>query len=200
MTPVERIGNSSLTTRPSRTRREVVGRRPVAGAVLGPEIVAVALEGFEQHGGVAIILVADLVEIVPATVHGEVAAPVIRHALVDRGAPGIEALEPVGTGAERRLQRRLRSTSRFAPVRRRRPPTNASAARDLADDLRQFAVVLLREGEGDLALAGLLRLRRRSCSRRRNVGLFAFRVSKEKITSAAVTGLPSCQRASGRRR
>ena len=88
-------------------RREVVGRRPVAGAVLGAEVVAVALEGLEQHGRVAVVLVADLVEIVPAAVHRQIAAPIIGHALVGGGAAGVEALQAIGAGAERRLERGL---------------------------------------------------------------------------------------------
>ena len=34
----------------------------------------------------------------------------------------------------------------------------------------------------------------------RYIGLFFLKASKEKITSSAVTGLPSCQRASARSR
>ena len=69
----------------------------------------------------------------------------------------------------------------------------------LPHDLRQFAVALLVEGELHLALAGLLGLG--------DVGIVegvggavGLQASNEKITSSAVTGLPSCQRASGRRR
>ena len=137
--------------------REVVGRRPVAGAVLGAEVVAVALEGLEQHGRVAVVLVADLVEIVPAAVHRQIAAPIVGHALVDGGAAGVEALQPVGAGAERRLERGLGRVA-AASVRGRALPPVLRQHRQLADDLRQLAVAGLREGEGDLALAGLLRL------------------------------------------
>ena len=72
MHAAERRSNSSLHHLPSWRGREIVARGPVAGAVLAAEVEPVALERLQQHGGVAVILVADLVEIVLPDIHGEV--------------------------------------------------------------------------------------------------------------------------------
>ncbi len=69
----------------------------------------------------------------------------------------------------------------------------------IAEDVRQLAIARLVEGEGHLALAGLLRPD--------DIGitpgverLCAFSVSKVQMTSSTAIGWPSCQRAAGLRR
>ena len=135
--------------------REVVGGGPVAGDVLLPEVELVALEGFEHHRRVAEVLTAKLRKVVFAKIDGKVLAPVLGHALVDRGATRLEALEPIRTRAKRRFQGGLRDVASFS-VRPRALPPVLRQDRKLAHDLRELAVFLLVEGEGDLALAGLL--------------------------------------------
>src|SRR6185436_5224101 len=78
-------------------------------------------------------------------------------ALVHDGAPGDEILDAVASAAERRLERGrghvpllARSVGALPPVLRQNG--------ELADDLRQLAIARAVEGEGDLALARLLRL------------------------------------------
>ncbi len=138
-------------------RREIVGRGPVLGAVLAPPVDLVALERLQRDGGIAVVLVADGLEIVGADHHVEVLAPIIGDALVDDGAAGREVLQPVRAGTERRLQRRLRHVALAALGVGAFPPV-LGQDRQLADDLRQLAIAGAVEVEGDLALAGLLGL------------------------------------------
>ena len=104
-----------------------------------------------------IFVEADLVEVVVADVDVEILAPVVRHPLVDDVAARLEGLDPVGAGAERRLQRRLGDVA-LAPLRVRSLPTSASAGPELAHDVRQLAVAGAVEGERHLVLAGDLGL------------------------------------------
>ena len=64
MPPELRIGNSSQHDALVLDGREIVGGRPVLGAVLGAPVDLVGLEGLERDGRVAEIFVAQLVEIV----------------------------------------------------------------------------------------------------------------------------------------
>ena len=58
-------------------RGEVIGGRPVLGAVLGAPIDRVGLEAFERDRRVAEILEAQFVEIVAADIDVEVLAPIV---------------------------------------------------------------------------------------------------------------------------
>ena len=109
-------------------RREIVGRRPVLGAVLGAPVDMVGLERFDRDRRVAEIFEAQLVEIVAADIDVEILAPIVLHPLVDDGAAGDELLDPVGAVAERRLERGRADVALACPTRRF-PPTNASAGR-----------------------------------------------------------------------
>ena len=107
--------------------REIVGGRPVLGAVLGAPIDLVALERFQRDGGIAEIFVADCLEIIGADIQVEVLAPVVGDLLVDDGAAGREFLD--AGRARSRAAAPAWSASRRASCRICRcPPTSASAA------------------------------------------------------------------------
>ena len=115
--------------------REIVAGRPDARRVFLVEVERAVLERLEGHGAVAEILVADAVEIVLAHIHRQVLGPVIRHALELDEAPGLEAADLVGAGAERRLQGRgleiacpASSARRRSACRRRRDAGRGCAA------------------------------------------------------------------------
>ena len=72
-------------------------------------------------------------------------------------AAGIEALDLVGAGAERDLERRLREVALLAVGARAFPEVLGQHV-ELAEDVRQLAVAFHVEGEGHLVVAGLLRL------------------------------------------
>ena len=136
---------------------EIVGGRPVLGAVLGAPIDLVALESFQRDGGIAEIFEADLLEVAGADIQVEVLAPIAGGSLVDDRAAGRKILDPVGTRAKRRLQRGLRYVALLARFVGVLPPV-LRQDRQLTDNLRQFAVAGTVEGEGHFALAGFLRL------------------------------------------
>ena len=62
---------------------EIVGRRPVLGAVLGAPIHLVALEGFQGHRGIAEIFEAELLEIPGADGDIDILTPIVGDLLVD---------------------------------------------------------------------------------------------------------------------
>ena len=145
------------------------------------------------------ILEAQLVKIILADLSRQILAPIVLDPLEHDDAAGDEILDPVGPGAERHFQRRCGDVALAAVAVGAFPPV-LRQHRELPDDLRQFAVARLVEGELDLALADLLGLDRRAGNRTRRCGLFVFSASNEKMTSSGVTGWPSCQRASVRSR
>ena len=116
-------------------------------------VVLVALEGLQQDCRVAIFVEADLVEIVVADVDVQVLAPIVLDPLVDDSSARLERLDAVGTGAERRLERRLRDVALLA-VRVLPFPPMLREDLELAHDVRQLAIARAVEGEGHLALAG----------------------------------------------
>ena len=152
-----RAVNSLLLHLAGVDRREVVGGVPALRFVLRPEVELVGLERLELDGVVAEILVADLVEVVGADVDRQILAPIVGHALVGNGAAGHDRLDLVGAGAERRLERALADVALVA-VGVGAFPVVLGQHQQLADDVRQLAVARLVEGEGHLAVAGLLRL------------------------------------------
>ena len=115
------------------------------------------LERLDGDCRVAEIFKAQQIEIVAAKIDVEVLAPIVLDALVDNVVPGRELLDPVGTAAERRLERRLGDAALFAVLVGSFPPVLRHDG-ELADDLRQFAIAGAFEGEGNLAVAGLFRL------------------------------------------
>ena len=138
-------------------RREVVTRRPVERRVLGAPVDIVALERFQRDGGVAEIFEPELVEVVAADIDVEVLAPIVLHPLVDHGAAGGEALDPIRAAAERRLKSRLADVALVAVGVGAFPPVLGQHI-ELADDQRQLAIAGRIEGEGHVAVAGLLHL------------------------------------------
>ena len=73
-------------------RREIVGRGPVLGHVLGAPVNMVGLERLEPDRPVAEIFKSQLVEIVLADVHVKVPAPIVLDALVNNAAPATNSL------------------------------------------------------------------------------------------------------------
>ena len=107
--------------------REIVGRRPVLGAVLGAPIDLIALECLQRHRGIAEIFVADCLEISRADDDVEILAPVVVHFFVDQRCGRARIPSAGRAAAERRLQRGLRDVALLARSGRCLP-TNASAA------------------------------------------------------------------------
>ena len=70
---------------------ERIAARPAAGIAFGEEVDLAGLEGLEERGLVAEILVADLVEVEAAARDGEIRRPPIGIALEDQDAAGVDA-------------------------------------------------------------------------------------------------------------
>jgi hypothetical protein len=104
-----------------------------------------------DRGVVAEIVGAQQVEIIVADVDRQIAPPVILDPLQLDEAPGLEALDPVGTAAERRLQRGLFEIAGF--------PVMLRQDRHLPDEQRQLAVAGVGEAEFDAALIELFHRR-----------------------------------------
>jgi len=136
-------------------RREIVGHGPVLGAVLVAPVDRIGLERFERHGGVAKIFEAQFFEIIAADIDVEVLAPIVLDAFEDDGAAGREVLDAVSAAAERRLERGFAGVALLAVFVGAFPPCFGQDD-EFADDLRQLVVAGTIEGEGDLAIAGLL--------------------------------------------
>jgi hypothetical protein len=79
----------------------------------------------------------------------------VRHALVGDRPAGVERFHPVRAGAERRLERRLADVALLA-VRVGAFPPVLRQHRQLAEDVRQFAVARLVEDELHLVVAEFL--------------------------------------------
>src|SRR5690606_34605037 len=61
--------------------RKIIGGCPVLGDVIEVHVVAIGLEGLEGNVGIAIEVEDDLVEVVAADMHRQIAPPVVRIAL-----------------------------------------------------------------------------------------------------------------------
>ncbi len=132
-----RSGSTSRFTRPSRSCRKIVARRPDArGELLSEEIVARG-EALEGDVAVAIIFVAHDIEIVLAAGDGKIGAPPILYPLVFDEAAGLEAADAIGTGAERHFQRRILEIPRRI--------VGAREDRQAGDEQRNFPPALGRE-------------------------------------------------------
>ena len=92
-----------------------------------------------------------------ADIDVEVAAPIVLDPLVDDVAARRKILDAIGAAAERRLERGVGDVALLAVLVGAFPPVFRQDG-ELADDLRQLAIARRVEGEGDLVLAGLLRL------------------------------------------
>ncbi len=138
-------------------RIEVIARGPELGARLAPEIEMADLECLEGGHPVAIVGVADLVEVPLTLADGQILGPPVLDALVGNAAAGIHLLDAVGSRAQRNLERRLGKIARLA-VGAGGLPEMLGQDRQLADDHRQLAVALDVEDERDLIVAGLLGL------------------------------------------
>jgi hypothetical protein len=110
--------------------------------------------------------------------HRQALGPVILDALVHDEIRRRELPDPVGAGAERRLERRLGDVARLAVPVLACPPV-LGQHHQLADDLRQLAIARAVEREGDLALARLLRLDDVLVVRRRERVIRLERIERE---------------------
>ena len=158
ITPTLRIGNSSSSDALVLHRREIIGASPspwrcsrCASRRWSPLNASSATVSSRKYS------IPHLVEIVAPDIDVEILAPIVLDALVDDGAAGDELLDAIGAVAERRLERGGADVALVAGRVGAFPPVLRQHV-ELADDLRQFAVAGPIEGEGHLALAGLLRL------------------------------------------
>jgi hypothetical protein len=119
----------------------VVSRRPVARRVLFAVVEFAGLERLDHHRGVAVVVVADGLEVVP---------PKVDRQVVDDETPRLETVDPVRAAAERRLEGGLGEVA-FRPV-------VSWQDRLFADDQRHLAVVRIAEGEANAVAAQLLDL------------------------------------------
>ena len=127
--------------------REVVGGAPFLRVVLAAEVELAGLERLDRDGGVAVVVVANDVDVVLSAVDREVAAPVVGHALQRDGPAGLDRRDAVGTAAQRRLEGGRFEVAPLPPVLRQDV--------DLPDDERQLAVHGVAEGEPDGARSRL---------------------------------------------
>ncbi len=136
-------------------RREVIGRRPSARRVFLAEICGACAKGLEFHIRIDEIDIADFAEIVLADIYIEILGPVVVTQFVADRLAGIGVGDLVGPRAHDRLECGLGDVARFTLVVLAFPPVLGHDGQ-LTEDLRQFLVVLLVEGKGDFAVAGLL--------------------------------------------
>jgi hypothetical protein len=134
-------------------RREIVAGVPAQRLVFDPVVEDIGLERFELDTAVGEIGVLDAIEIVLADAHGKVSPPVVLDTFIDDAGARIDGSHPVRAGADRCFERRCSDVPRL-PVRTFRLPPVLRQDLQLPDDLRQFAIIGLVEGEGDFALAG----------------------------------------------
>lgn len=120
----------------------------MTGIAVGIDVDIAFLEGLEQRRILQEILDGDLVVIVGADLGGNVLAPIVRIALIGDALAGLHRLHLVGTGPDRRRQRR--TVEGFWVDRMFRQH------REQAEDQRRFAVGLVVEGETHAVLADLL--------------------------------------------
>ena len=146
------VADLLLDDQPLVEGRPFVGGRPHLGGILLAEVVLVRLQRLHRHGGIAVVVVADHVEVVLAAPDGQLGAPVVGDPAVGDRAAGVDAFDAVGAAAHGRLERRLLEVvGREVGLRE---------DRHLTHDQRQLAVEAHGEGEFHLALADLLGLQR----------------------------------------
>ena len=92
---------------PALNSRKVIGRGPVLGVVLVAPVVLIGLEGLQCHRVVAEIDNLDLVKVVIAHIHRQIAPPVILHPFKHDALTRLEALDAIGPGSQGHLQSRL---------------------------------------------------------------------------------------------
>jgi hypothetical protein len=114
-------------------RRNVVARRPLSGIALDPEVIKSCLKGFEQAVGIAIEIVADLVEVIEAAGDRQILSPIILAALQHDAFTRPHLGQGVGAGADRRSERGLVEGLGIRGMGRK--------DRHRSDDQRQFPVV-----------------------------------------------------------
>ena len=124
---------------------DVVGGCPVLGHVFLTKIELACFERLHRDRDVAVIVIAEAVEIILTGAHGELGPPVVLDAPVGDGAARIDRLDAVRAATEGRLQGRLLEIA-LAPGR-------LGKDGELADDQGQLAVLPGTEGELDLAIA-----------------------------------------------
>ena len=93
----------------------VVAVEPEPGVGFPPDVDETLAERLPGHGVVAVEVIADGAEIVAATVHSDIPAPVVGHAFVEQETRLLELGDAVRTAAEWRDLGRL-GVVRFAPV------------------------------------------------------------------------------------
>src|SRR6185312_12286130 len=79
-------------------RREIVARRPGARGELLAEQIGLGSETLEANVAVAVIFIAQRVEVVLSDVYGQGSAPPVLDAVVFDIAPSLEAADLVGAG------------------------------------------------------------------------------------------------------
>ena len=121
--------------------RNVVGGPPFLRIVLAAEVELAGLERLDRDGGVAVVVVADDVDVVLSPVDGEVATPVVGHALERNRPAGLDRRDAVSAAAERWFEGGGFEIAAFPVVLRQ--------DLDLPDDQRQLAVHGVAEVEPD---------------------------------------------------
>src|SRR5262247_628336 len=101
------VWNDIALDAPIANRREVVARCPGARGELLPEQITSGSEPLEGNFAIAVIFVAQDIEIVLPACDRQVGTPPGFHSLVLDMAAGLETTDPVRTAAERHLERRL---------------------------------------------------------------------------------------------
>ena len=131
---------------------------PALGTILVAIIVLSALlEGFPGCILVEIVLVAQAVEIIAPDIDAQILAPIVIDARPGDGASGRHAVDLVGGRAERDFKRRTGNVALLALCILAFPPVLGQNGK-LSQNLRQFAIALLAEGEFHLMFASLFRL------------------------------------------
>ncbi|MNZ14100.1 hypothetical protein D3C78_310170 [compost metagenome] len=117
----------------------VVGGGPVLRADFQRIVERTGLECFQSDGGVAVGVEGHDVEVVEAAVDRQVLGPVVLDPLVAHRAPGLDLGDLVRAAAQRDFQVAAVELAVFVPV--------LGQYRQLAENQRQLAVVLVLEGE-----------------------------------------------------
>src|SRR5215475_4366108 len=101
------VWNDIALDAPLANRREVVARCPGARGEFLPEQIASGSKSLEGNFTIAVIFVAQDIEIVLPTPDRQVGTPPVFHSLVFDVAPGLETSDLVRAAAERYLERGL---------------------------------------------------------------------------------------------
>src|SRR5262245_52490139 len=101
------VGDDVALDIPLADRRKVVARRPGARGEFLPEQIASSGEPLEGNFAIAVIFIAQDIEIVLPARDRQIYAPPVFYSLVLNMAASFEASDLVGTAAERDLERRL---------------------------------------------------------------------------------------------